>query len=64
VEQALSSALHPGQLGLTDNPTAHESGQIHELIEGRGYEPLYLSPCSPCFNPSEETFSNAPDSAL
>jgi transposase len=40
-----------------DNLSAHKSERIRELIEGAGWELLYLPPYSPDLNPIEEAFS-------
>jgi transposase len=40
-----------------DNLGAHRPKKIKELIEERGYELLYLPPCSSGFNPIEEAFA-------
>lgn len=57
VEQALAPSLHPGQVVVMDNLTAHKGERVRELVEARGCELLYLPPYSPDLNPIEEAFS-------
>jgi transposase len=57
VERALVSALHPGQVVVMDNLSAHKGERVRKLIEGRGCEVLFLPPYSPDLNPIEEAFS-------
>jgi len=57
VEQALAPSLHPGQVVVMDNLTAHKGQRVRELIEERGCELVFLPPYSPDFNPIEQAFS-------
>ena len=57
VEEALAPSLHPGQVVVMDNLTAHKGERVRELIEERGCELVYLPPYSPDFNPIEQAFS-------
>jgi transposase len=57
VEEALAPSLHPGQVVVMDNLTAHKGERVRELIEKRGCEVIYLPPYSPDFNPIEQAFS-------
>ena len=43
---------------MVDNLGAHKSQKVRELMEGRGWQLLFLPPySSPDFNPIEESFS-------
>ena len=57
IEQMLRSALRPGQMVVMDNLSAHKGEKVHELIEERGCELLYLPPYSPDLNPVETAFA-------
>jgi transposase len=57
VEEALAPSLHPGQVVVMDNLTAHKGKRVRELIEERGCELVFLPPYSPDFNPIEQAFS-------
>ena len=57
VEEALAPSLHPGQVVVMDNLTAHKGERVRELIEERGCELVFLPPYSPDFNPIEQAFS-------
>ena len=57
LERVLAPALGPGQMVVMDNLSAHKGGRVKEIIEGRGWELVYLSPYSPDFNPIEQAFS-------
>jgi transposase len=57
VEQALAPSLHPGQVVVMDNLTAHKGQRVRELIEERGCKLVFLPPYSPDFNPIEQAFS-------
>jgi transposase len=57
VEEALAPSLHPGQVIVMDNLTAHKGEGVRELIEKRGCELVFLPPYSPDFNPIEQAFS-------
>jgi transposase len=57
VEKALAPSLHPGQVVVMDNLTAHKGEGVRELIEKRGCELVFLPPYSPDFNPIEQAFS-------
>ncbi len=46
----------PGQMMVLDNHGAHKDERVRELIEGRGYELLFLPPYSPELNSIEEAF--------
>jgi transposase len=47
VEEALAPSLHPGQVVVMDNLTAHKGERVRELVEERRCELLYLPPYSP-----------------
>ena len=53
MEQVLCPALHPGDLVVMDNLSAHKVSGVRELIETAGAELLYLPPYSPDLNPIE-----------
>ncbi len=57
VEQVLVPTLHPGQVVVLDNLTAHKGERVRELVERRGCELIFLPPYSPDLNPIEEAFS-------
>lgn len=57
LERMLAPGLHPGQIVVMDNLSAHKGERVRELIEERGCELLYLPPYSPDLNPIEEAFS-------
>jgi len=57
VEKALAPSLHPGQVVVMDNLTAHKGEGVREIIEKRGCELVFLPPYSPDFNPIEQAFS-------
>ena len=57
LERVLLPELHPGQVVVMDNLSAHKTQKVRELIEGAGCELLYLAPYSPDLNPIEEAFS-------
>jgi hypothetical protein len=58
VEKVLAPSLRRGQIVVLDNLGAHKSGRARKLIEGRGYQLLFLLPySSPDFNHVEEAFS-------
>lgn len=57
LEKMLAPGLHPGQIVVMDNLSAHKGERVRELIEERGCELLYLPPYSPDLNPIEEAFS-------
>jgi transposase len=57
LEQVLLPELHPGQIVVMDNLSAHKGDRVRELVEEGGCELLYLPPYSPDLNPIEEAFS-------
>ena len=57
IEQMLGPALRPGQIVVMDNLSSHKSERVHELIEERGCELLFLPPYSPDLNPVEMAFA-------
>jgi transposase len=58
LEKILAPELLPGQIVLMDNLSSHKGPRVRELLEGRGYELLYLlPPYSPDLNPIEEAFA-------
>ena len=57
LEQILCPKLHPGDLVVMDNLSAHKVAGVRELIESTGAELLYLPPYSPDFNPIEKAWA-------
>jgi transposase len=57
LERVLLPELDEGQVLVMDNLPAHKPDRVRELIEGRGWELLYLPGYSPEYNPIEEAFS-------
>jgi transposase len=57
VKQVLAPTLRKGQVVVMDNLSAHKGERIHELIEERGCQLIYLPSYSPDLNPIEEAFS-------
>src|SRR3712207_1493823 len=57
IEQMLRPALRPGQMVVMDYLSSHKSERVHELIEERGCELLFLPPYSPDLNPVEMAFA-------
>ena len=57
VERVLVPMLHPGDVVVMDNLTAHKRPQIKRTIEALGATVLYLPPYSPDFNPIEMIWS-------
>lgn len=57
VERVLAPKLRPGQVVVMDDLSAHKGSRISQLIEGQGYELMYLPPYSPYLNPIEEASS-------
>ena len=53
----LCPALHPGQVVVMDNLSAHKVEGVRQRIEAARAELLYLPPYSPDFNPSEKAWS-------
>jgi transposase len=53
VEHVLAPTLHPGDLVLIDNLSAHKGDPIGRLIEACGAQVHFLPPYSPDFNPIE-----------
>src|SRR6266542_7047023 len=54
VEQALATALKPGDVVVMDNQAAHKVAGIEEAIAMTGASLLYLPPYSPDLNPIEQ----------
>jgi len=57
VERVLAPSLRPGQVVLMYNLAVHKGERVHELVEERGCEVLFLPSYSPDLNPIEEAFS-------
>jgi hypothetical protein len=54
VEEALAPSLHPGQVVVMDNLTAHKGVRVKELSEKRGCELVFLPPTHPTSTPSSK----------
>ena len=57
LEQVLCPRLHPGQVVIMDNLSAHKVAGVQRLIAATGARLLYLPPYSPDFNPIEQAWS-------
>ena len=51
VEEALAPSLHPGQVVVMDNLTAHKGEEVREFIEERGCELMFMAPTHPTSTP-------------
>lgn len=56
-EQVLVPVLHPGQVVVLDNLSAHRTPRVRELIAMAGCTLLFLPPYSPDRNPIEAAWS-------
>ena len=57
VRRCLVPSLHPGQVVILDNLSAHKSAAAREAIEAAGCEVRFLPAYSPDFNPIELAFA-------
>ena len=57
VEQTLVPLLHPGDLVVMDNLSAHHSPEVAGMLSQAGAHLLYLPPYSPDMNPIEKLWS-------
>jgi transposase len=57
ITEQLVPTLHPGQVVVLDNLSAHKAASIREALAARGCELLFLPPYSPDFTPIEQAFS-------
>ena len=57
LEHVLCPQLHPGDVVVMDNLSAHKVCGVRELLTAGGAELLYLPPYSPDFNPIEQCWS-------
>lgn len=57
IEHILGPTLHPGQIVLLDNLSAHKSVRLRELVMARGCRLWYLPAYSPDFSPIELAFA-------
>ena len=53
----MDQSMKRGSYIIMDNARIHHHDSIQELIEGRGYNIMFLPPYSPDFNPIELAFS-------
>ena len=57
VQRFLVPSLHPGQVVILDNLSAHKSAAARQAIEAAGCELRFLPAYSPDFNPIELAFA-------
>ena len=57
VQQHLAPTLHPGDLVILDNLSAHKVAGIRSAIEAAQARLVYLPPYSPDLNPIEQLFA-------
>ena len=57
VQQHLAPTLHPGDLVILDNLSAHKVAGIRSAIEAAQARLVYRPPYSPDLNPSEQLFA-------
>ncbi len=57
VGSILCPALHPGDIVIVDNLSAHKDAKVKELIESRGAAIVFLPAYSPDLNPIEKMWS-------
>ncbi len=57
VRQQLVRTLHPGDLVVMDNLSAHKVAGVRQAIEAAGARVVYLPPYSPDLNPIELVFA-------
>jgi transposase len=57
VRQHLVPTLHPGDIVVMDNLSAHKVAGVREAIAAAGARVFYLPPYSPDFNPIELVFA-------
>jgi transposase len=57
VRQQLVRTLHPGDIVVMDNLSAHKVAGVRQAIEAAGARVLYLPPYSPDLNPIELVFA-------
>lgn len=57
VQQHLAPTLHPGDLVILDNLSAHKVGGVRSAIEATRTRLVYLPPYSPDLNPIEQLFA-------
>jgi transposase len=57
LEAELAPTLHPGDIVLADNLSAHKSAEAQRLVAKRGARLVFLPPYSSDFNPIELCWS-------
>jgi len=57
LEQVLVPTLHPGQIVLVDNLSAHTSARAQAIVAACGCRLVYLPPYSPDYSPIELAFA-------
>ena len=57
VSDILVPALHPGDIVVMDNLSAHHAPHVAQMIHQTGADLLYLPPYSPDLNPIEKLWS-------
>jgi len=57
VQHQLTPSLHPGDLVVLDNLSAHRDKESIRLIRAQGADVLFLPPYSPEYNPIERAWA-------
>lgn len=57
ISSILCPVLHPGDVVIVDNLSAHKDAKVKELIENRGASIVFLPAYSPDLNPIEKMWS-------
>jgi transposase len=57
VEQVLCPTLGAGDVVVMDNLSSHKGAKVHDFLQARGAEVLYLPPYSPDLNPIEKAWA-------
>ena len=57
VEEVLTPILHPGEILLLDNLSAHKGGPAQATLEAAGLHVIFLPPYSPDLNPIEKCWA-------
>jgi len=57
VEEVLTPILHPGEILLLDNLSAHKGGPAQATLEAAGVQVIFLPPYSPDLNPIEKCWA-------
>ena len=57
LEQLLAPTLRPGDIVIMDNLSAHKVAGVHQAVEARRAELIFLPPYSPDPNPIKQLFA-------